>query len=197
MPKATHDYISTTEAGEILGISRQRVLKLVQDGRLKAIKVAMTSLRLNSFRLRNFKAVRDSGEIHFTPLTVFIGNNGSGKSSLIEGLKAFRDIAEDDLVDVMQSWHGFENVRYQASQPAVVRGQKRSKREPREHTITFEATGHYDYGSYEVKMEIGLDPEREPRISREEIRVGSEFKYTRDTRGVVRFKGKAPHNSAP
>lgn len=40
VPKAKHDYISTTEAGEILGISRQRVLKLVQDGRLKAIKVA-------------------------------------------------------------------------------------------------------------------------------------------------------------
>jgi excisionase family DNA binding protein len=35
-----HDYISTTEAGEILGISCQRVLKLVQQGRLKAIKVA-------------------------------------------------------------------------------------------------------------------------------------------------------------
>lgn len=40
MPKADHDYISTTEAGEILGISRQRVLKLVQQGRLKSIKVA-------------------------------------------------------------------------------------------------------------------------------------------------------------
>ena len=40
VPKAKHDYISTTEAGEILGISRQRVLKLVQQGRLKAIKVA-------------------------------------------------------------------------------------------------------------------------------------------------------------
>jgi excisionase family DNA binding protein len=40
VPKATHDYISTTEAGKILGISRQRVLKLVQEGRLKAIKVA-------------------------------------------------------------------------------------------------------------------------------------------------------------
>lgn len=40
VPKANHDYISTTEAGEILGISRQRVLKLVQQGRLKSIKVA-------------------------------------------------------------------------------------------------------------------------------------------------------------
>jgi excisionase family DNA binding protein len=40
VPKAEHDYISTTEAAEILGISRQRVLTLVQDGRLKAIKVA-------------------------------------------------------------------------------------------------------------------------------------------------------------
>ncbi len=29
---------------------------------------------LQTFRLRNFKAVRDSGVVKFTPLTVFIGN---------------------------------------------------------------------------------------------------------------------------
>jgi predicted ATPase len=37
---------------------------------------------LQSFRLRNFKAVRDSKAVRLTPLTVFIGNNGSGKGSL-------------------------------------------------------------------------------------------------------------------
>jgi AAA15 family ATPase/GTPase len=40
---------------------------------------------LKSFLLRNFKAVRDSKAIRFTPLTAFIGNNGSGKSSLLRG----------------------------------------------------------------------------------------------------------------
>src|SRR5437660_384226 len=47
----------------------------------------MNAPRLQSFRLKNFKAVRDSGVINFTPLTVFIGGNGSGKSSIIEGLE--------------------------------------------------------------------------------------------------------------
>jgi hypothetical protein len=37
-------------------------------------------LPLRSFRLQNFKAARDSGTVRFGPLTVFIGNNGSGKS---------------------------------------------------------------------------------------------------------------------
>jgi hypothetical protein len=48
--------------------------------------------QLRSFRLKNFKAVRDRGVIRFTPLTVFIGNNGSGKSSIIEGLETSQTI---------------------------------------------------------------------------------------------------------
>lgn len=49
----------------------------------------MVGDKLKSFQLKNFKAVRDSGMIEFTPLTAFIGNNGSGKSSLIEGLQTY------------------------------------------------------------------------------------------------------------
>lgn len=153
----------------------------------------MKSLRLNSFRLKNFKAVRDSGEVRFTPLTVFIGNNGSGKSSLIEGLKAFRDVSSDDLVEVMQGWHGYENIRYQGvSGRLVATGKTRTKIPKYENPISFEATGRYDYGLFKAKMEMGLGAERYPIISREEIRVGREVEFTRDARGVVRFKGKAP-----
>ena len=43
--------------------------------------------RLNKVAVRHFKAVRRRGEVELTPLTVFIGNNGSGKSSLIDGLE--------------------------------------------------------------------------------------------------------------
>jgi excisionase family DNA binding protein len=32
------DYITTNEAGDHLGVTRQRVLQLIQDGRLKAEK---------------------------------------------------------------------------------------------------------------------------------------------------------------
>jgi excisionase family DNA binding protein len=34
------DYITTNEAADSLGVSRQRVLQLIQDGRLKAEKFA-------------------------------------------------------------------------------------------------------------------------------------------------------------
>lgn len=43
-------------------------------------------LPLAGVRVKNFKAVQDSKAIRFTPLTVFIGNNGSGKSNIIEAL---------------------------------------------------------------------------------------------------------------
>lgn len=65
---------------------------------------------LKTFRLHNFKAVRDSGIVHFTPLTVFIGNNGSGKSSLIEGLEAFQTLVNDGLDEAMNRWRGFEFI---------------------------------------------------------------------------------------
>jgi len=39
--------------------------------------------RLRSLKLANFKAVDHSGTVAFNPLTVLIGNNGSGKSSLM------------------------------------------------------------------------------------------------------------------
>lgn len=36
----TKEYISTNEAAKALGVTRQRVLQLIQDGRLKAEKFA-------------------------------------------------------------------------------------------------------------------------------------------------------------
>jgi predicted ATPase len=52
----------------------------------------MKKLALGGFRIKNFKAVRDSKTIKFTPLTVFIGNNGSGNGSIIEGYRKLEDV---------------------------------------------------------------------------------------------------------
>lgn len=68
-------------------------------------------LALKSFRLKNFKAVRDSGVVPFTPLTVFIGDNGSGKSSLVEGLQTYQRVVTDGLDAAMDMWRGFEHIR--------------------------------------------------------------------------------------
>ena len=68
----------------------------------------MSKLTIGSFQLKNFKAVQDSGTVKFTPLTAFIGNNGSGKSSLIEGLQTYQSIVSSNLDNAMRIWHGFE-----------------------------------------------------------------------------------------
>ncbi len=68
-------------------------------------------LALESFRLKNFKAIRDSGLVRFRPLTVLIGDNGSGKSSLIEGLQTYQRIVTSGLDKAMQMWRGFEYIR--------------------------------------------------------------------------------------
>ncbi|MDE2748484.1 MAG: ATP-binding protein [Chloroflexota bacterium] len=71
-------------------------------------------LALKSFRLKNFKAIQDSGVVKFTPLTVLIGDNGSGKSSLVEGLHTYQRIVTDGLDDAMNEWLGFEYIRHGA-----------------------------------------------------------------------------------
>lgn len=115
-------------------------------------------LPLETFRLRHFKAVRDSGLITFTPLTVFIGNNGSGKSSLIEGLETFQNIVLYGLDEAFQPWRGFEHAWNQAVSHGLKENQVGEK-EPA-NTMCFEITGLFG-GSipFAGHVEIGTDNE--------------------------------------
>jgi predicted ATPase len=72
---------------------------------------------LDSLKVRNFKAVRESGSIKFGPLTAFIGNNGSGKSSLIEALETYQAIVARGLDEAMQRFMGIEHVQNKYAKP--------------------------------------------------------------------------------
>ncbi len=80
-------------------------------------------MTLQSVRVRNFKAIVDSGTVRFGPLTAFIGHNGSGKSSLIEALETYQSIIVDGLDVAMQRWLGIEHVRHLGAE-AKARGGK-------------------------------------------------------------------------
>jgi predicted ATPase len=71
-------------------------------------------LAVTKFRVQNFKAIRDSGWVEFTPLTIFIGNNGVGKSSLVESMETLQDIVDMGLDKAMKQWSGFEFIWNQA-----------------------------------------------------------------------------------
>lgn len=69
---------------------------------------------LTTIRVKRFKAIHDSGNVSLGPLNVFIGRNGSGKSSLIEFIELISNTFEHDLQaaalpfrrgrDVIQAW---------------------------------------------------------------------------------------------
>jgi predicted ATPase len=73
-------------------------------------------MRLQSLRVRNFKAIVDSKTVKLGALTAFIGNNGAGKSSLIEALETYQSIVRDGLDVAMQRWLGIEHVRHKAQE---------------------------------------------------------------------------------
>lgn len=75
-----------------------------------------TSKRLQSVRIRNFKAIVDSKVVRLGPLTAFIGNNGAGKSSLIEALETYQSIVRDGLDIAMQRWLGIEHARHKGQE---------------------------------------------------------------------------------
>lgn len=113
------------------------------------------SFFLRSVAIENFKAVRRSGTVKLTPLTVFIGNNGSGKSSLIEALETYRAIVLDGLDDAMHQWRGMEHVRNK-------RASRRRRRtsaghETYQNPLIFRLNGRLKLGNFNVALDAGLE----------------------------------------
>lgn len=106
---------------------------------------------LDSFRLRRFKAVRDSGPVKLTPFTLLIGANGSGKSSLIEGLQTCYELFFSDPTAIFQRWHGFEHVFHKGSQSVR---QRTTGGEPTAHSIEFDLRGRLGKGAFKSHLEI-------------------------------------------
>jgi predicted ATPase len=149
-------------------------------------------LPLRSFRLHNFKAVRDSGTVAFGPLTVFIGNNGSGKSSLVEGLETFRDIVLLGLDAAMARWRGFEHAWNQAVEHEL----RRPADERPHHTnpMVFRAELRLDKFAVTAEQRLNLgEGGNELFIQSEEVRFKgpqSRQTITRDTHGRRTRSGK-------
>jgi hypothetical protein len=50
-------------------------------------------MRLESFRVRNYRSINDSGDIHVSRITALLGRNESGKSNLLRALHSLNPIA--------------------------------------------------------------------------------------------------------
>jgi AAA15 family ATPase/GTPase len=74
-------------------------------------------MQIKSIAVENFKALRASGTVRLKPLSVIIGNNGSGKSSLLEAVETYRRIVFEGVDAAMEHWQGFEHVWHKAAKP--------------------------------------------------------------------------------
>jgi len=114
--------------------------------------------KLNSFRIKNFKAIRDSKTIKLSPLTALIGNNGSGKSSIVEALEMLQAISLSGVDNAMQSWHGFEHVWNQAVSHELTPKIKDQKRLP--NPMVFSVNGKYEGERIKLDLELSLEPNK-------------------------------------
>lgn len=140
---------------------------------------ASAPLRLQSLRVRNFKAIIDSKTIKLGPLTVFIGNNGAGKSSVVEALETYQTIVRDGLDAAMQRWLGIEHVRHKA-QEAKERAGKLV------NPIRFDlALGANSHKLCRLEMAVNNDPAGNRMFIAEEGLTGADgIRMDRDSHGV-------------
>lgn len=145
---------------------------------------------LRSFRLENFKAVRDSGTIKFTPLTVFIGNNGSGKSSIIEGLETFQTVVEQGLDSAMEQWRGFEHIRHQGV-PHRLRETLKPRRSHYTNPIAFDLQGSTRTGIFSAKMQVNTGPGGNELFIQQETLTSQAQTIERNDKGEVSPRKKS------
>ena len=146
----------------------------------------MKELALREIRIENFKAIQDSGPIHLGPLTAFIGYNGSGKSSVVEGLEMLRDVVVQDLDTAMQRWHGFEHIWNQHVGHGRREPTKKTERLHQENPMRFRLRGRAPRGAFRCQIAINMEPSGDRVfLQQERVTQSNRLETTRDALGNV------------
>ncbi|MEO8494599.1 MAG: ATP-binding protein [Planctomycetota bacterium] len=139
---------------------------------------------LSMFSTENFKAIQKSGRINFGWLTCFIGNNGVGKSSLVEAIETFRDVALEGVDAAFRRWRGFEHVWNKARTRQLL--ERRDHRPGFSHPLRFEAEWRSQRNElFKFKQSITQGPGGNSLFIQEEHVTKQRFRWSRDDSGVV------------
>lgn len=161
---------------------------------------------LRSFQVENFKAIQDSGPVEMGWLTAFIGNNGAGKSSLIEGLETLRDVVAGGIDEAFAKWRGFEHVLNKSRERKLLR--KMGHRPGYDYPMKFVL----NWGRLGKLLKFTQSITQAPREKLQGPRANSLFiqretifqtrndrreRWTRSAKGVVTFQGERAGSARP
>lgn len=152
--------------------------------------------RLRTCRIRNFKAIRDTKTVRFAPLTVLIGNNGSGKSSLLEAMETYQATVLGGLEAGFQKWGSFQNVWNQAVPHEPIQSEEQDQTraylsEPMHYSFSANFNDAFDKQNLRWNMAISTDPAKDNAFL-----LGEEA-YSKDERLYRNEKWSDSHNSRP
>jgi predicted ATPase len=74
---------------------------------------------IKQISINHYKAINECKNLDIQPFSAFIGNNGSGKSSIIEALRTLHIAITNNLEAAFEMWGGLDKIRnYNAKQEA-------------------------------------------------------------------------------
>jgi len=144
-------------------------------------------LPLVQVQFKHFKAIRETGPLALGPLTVFIGNNGSGKSSIIEALETVQRLSGEDLDDALKPFGGYEHAHYKGEVKARPRAQ--GERLLGQAPLHLAFRGHTGREAYSAQTTLEERENNEVFFSKEKVTRGA-MTWERDAQGRITKKQK-------
>ena len=106
----------------------------------------------------NFKAIKDCLNLPLQPFTAFIGNNGSGKSSVMEAMRTIHLCLTKNIEEAFSIWGGLDKVRnYHALQEEASVSQFGFKQKHQPITFWLEAELNGKKYEYQVSFNLSLN----------------------------------------
>ncbi|NBP68864.1 MAG: hypothetical protein EBR30_08915 [Cytophagia bacterium] len=110
---------------------------------------------IEKISITNFKAIEHSLNLPLQPFTAFIGNNGSGKSSIMEALRTLHLCLTTNMQEAFAIWGGLDKVRnYHALQEEATISDYGFKQ--RHKPITFQLQCRVDNKEYQYILSLNL-----------------------------------------
>lgn len=106
----------------------------------------------------NFKAIKDCLNLPLQPFTAFIGNNGSGKSSIMEAMRTIHLCLTKNIEDAFSIWGGLDKVRnYNALQDETTVSQFGFKQKHQPIVFWIECEVNNKHYEYQITFNLSLN----------------------------------------